>query len=78
MWIPSPIYHFSLLTEVNLGMERAQSHLMLKLSLDTLAVRLEILANLCPSVFGHQISVLISSASSQIGKINCSPQLFSF
>lgn len=44
---------------IGLGMEKAESQLMLKLSFGTVAVKLGILANLCPVIFGVKISVLI-------------------
>lgn len=42
---------------------------MLKLSLDTVAIRLGILANPCLIRFGPKISVLISSVFSHIGEM---------
>lgn len=46
VWILSHIFSFSLITQVNLEMERTESQLILKLSLDAVTVRLGILANL--------------------------------
>lgn len=69
VWVLSHIYHFSLLIQVGLGIEKTESRLMLKLSFNTVAVRLGILANPCPSVFGAKISVLISCVFSQIGRM---------
>lgn len=57
-------------------MEKAESPLVLKLSFGTVAVRLGILANACPIIFGAKIPVLISSVFSQIGRMRTSHKSF--
>lgn len=51
IWILSHVHNFSLLIQVNVGMERAESQLMLRLTLDTVPVRLGILAKPCPPLY---------------------------
>ena len=64
-----PQLSFSLLIQLNLGIERTESHLMLKLSMDTVAVRLGILANPCPILHFATKYLFLFFVSSQIGGI---------